>query len=78
MAPHIHGSDVAVAAAVHLLRALPNGSMAEMVFPAHALMTDLVRNPLVVDRTGHIELNERPGLGLELDSPVVTTYRVDG
>jgi D-arabinonate dehydratase len=77
LAPHIHGSAVAVAAAVHLLGAVVNGSMAEMVFPAHPLMADLVREPLVVDRTGHIELTDAPGLGLELDPDVVRRYRVD-
>ncbi len=77
VAPHIHGSAVAVAAAVHLLGALPNGSMAEMVFPAHPLMADLVTAPLLVDRTGHVELPEGPGLGIELDPKVVATYRVD-
>ena len=77
LAPHIHGSAVAVAAALHLLGAVSNASLAEMVFPAHPLMSDLVREPLVVDRTGHIELPERPGLGMELDSKVVAKYRVD-
>jgi len=76
IAPHIHGSAVAVAAAVHLLGAVRNGSMAEMVFPAHPLMAELVREPLVVDRTGHIQLSERPGLGLELNPEVVKRYRV--
>jgi L-alanine-DL-glutamate epimerase-like enolase superfamily enzyme len=76
IAPHIHGSAVAVAAAVHLLGAVRNGSMAEMVFPAHPLMSELVREPLVVDGTGHIQLSERPGLGLELDPDVVKRYRV--
>jgi D-galactarolactone cycloisomerase len=76
VAPHIHGSAVAVAAAVHLLGALPNASMAEMVFPAHPLMAELVREPLVVDRTGHIELTDRPGLGVELDPAVVARFRV--
>ncbi len=47
-----------------------------MVFPAHPLMAELVRVPLVVDRTGHIQLSERPGLGLELDPDVVKRYRV--
>jgi D-galactarolactone cycloisomerase len=77
LAPHIHGSAVAVAAAVHLLGAVSNGSIAEMVFPAHPLMSELVREPLVVDNTGHIELPERPGLGMELDPKVVAKYRVD-
>lgn len=78
LAPHIHGSAIAVAAAVHLLGAVVNGSLAEMVFPAHPLMTDLVRAPLVVDRTGHIELSDQPGLGVELDPRVVRKYRVGG
>jgi D-arabinonate dehydratase len=77
LAPHIHGSAVAVAAAVHLLGAVANGSMAEMVFPAHPLMADLVKEPLVVDHTGHLELSDRPGLGLELDPQVLARYRVD-
>jgi L-alanine-DL-glutamate epimerase-like enolase superfamily enzyme len=77
-APHIHGSAVAVAAAVHLLGAVPNGSMAEMVFPAHPLMADLVKDPLLVDATGSIELNDRPGLGLELNPEIVAKYRVEG
>jgi L-alanine-DL-glutamate epimerase-like enolase superfamily enzyme len=76
LAPHIHGSAVAVAAAVHLLGAVPNASMAEMVFPAHPLMAELVQEPLVVDRTGHIELSDRPGLGVTLDPKVVAKYRV--
>lgn len=76
IAPHIHGSAVAVAAAVHLLGAVRNGSMAETVFPAHALMTDLVKEPLLVDRDGFIELTERPGLGIELDQRVLEKVRV--
>lgn len=77
LAPHIHGSAVAVAAAVHLLGAIPNGSLAEMVFPAHPLMAELAREPLQVDATGHIRLTDAPGLGLELDPAVVARYRAD-
>jgi len=78
IAPHIHGSAVAVAAGLHFLGAVRNGSMAETVFPAHELMTDLVREPLTLDpETGEIELSERPGLGVELDSKTVQRFRVD-
>lgn len=76
LAPHIHGSAVAVAAAAHLLGAVPNASLAEMIFPAHPLMADLARQPLLVDATGHLELSDRPGLGVELDSRVVAKYRL--
>jgi L-alanine-DL-glutamate epimerase-like enolase superfamily enzyme len=50
--------------------------MAEMVFPAHPLMGDLAREPLVVDGAGEIDLGERPGLGIELDPDAVKRYRV--
>lgn len=52
------------------------GKMAEMVFPAHPLMAELVKELLIVDHTGHIELSDRPDLGLELDPLVVARYRV--
>jgi len=78
IAPHIHGSAVAVAAGLHLLGAVRNGSMAETVFPAHELMTDLVREPLTLDpASGKIELSERPGLGIELDAETVERFRAD-
>ena len=78
IAPHIHGSAVAVAAGLHLLGAVRNGSMAETVFPAHELMTDLVREPLTLDpASGEIELSERPGLGIELDAETVERFRAD-
>ena len=76
IAPHIHGSAVAVAAGLHLLGAVRNGSMAETVFPAHELMTDLVREPLTLDpASGEIELSERPGLGIELDPETVQRFK---
>jgi len=77
-APHIHGSAVAVAAAVHILGAIPNASMAETVFPAHPLMADLVKEPLAMDSSGYTTLTDRPGLGLKLDPGVLAKYRVDG
>ncbi|HUF20114.1 MAG TPA: mandelate racemase/muconate lactonizing enzyme family protein [Burkholderiales bacterium] len=77
IAPHIHGSAVAVACALHLLGAVRNGSMAETVFPAHALMTELVKEPYAFDsRSGEIELPDRPGLGIELNPKIVSKYRV--
>jgi L-alanine-DL-glutamate epimerase-like enolase superfamily enzyme len=77
IAPHIHGSAVAVAAGLHLLGAVRNGSMAETVFPAHELMTELVLEPLALDSaTGEIELSERPGLGIELNSKTVKRFKV--
>ncbi|MCH1425052.1 MAG: mandelate racemase/muconate lactonizing enzyme family protein [Burkholderiales bacterium] len=78
LAPHIHGSAVAVAAGLHLLGAIRNGSMAETVFPAHPLMTQLVKEPLTINGdTGDITLSEKPGLGIDLNLDVVEQYRTD-
>ena len=78
LAPHIHGSAVAVAAGLHLLGAIKNGSMAETVFPAHPLMTQLVKEPLAINAdTGDITLSETPGLGIELNLDIVEQYRSD-
>ena len=79
VAPHIHGSAVALAAGLHLLGAIRNGSMAETVFPAHPLMTELVKEPLTIEKdTGDIILSEKPGLGIELNLDVVERYRTTG
>ena len=56
--------------------AVRNGSMAETVYPAHALMTELVKDPFSVDKKGEIELPDTPGLGIELDPKIVKKYRV--
>ncbi|MDA0237997.1 MAG: mandelate racemase/muconate lactonizing enzyme family protein [Proteobacteria bacterium] len=79
VAPHIHGSAIAVAAGLHLLGAIRNGSMAETVFPAHPLMTQLVKEPLNIEKdTGDIILSETPGLGIDLNLDVVDRYRTSG
>jgi L-alanine-DL-glutamate epimerase-like enolase superfamily enzyme len=69
---------VAVAAAVHILGAIPNAGMAEMVFPAHSLMADLGKELLAMDSSGYTTLTDRPGLGLKLDPGVLAKHRVDG
>jgi L-alanine-DL-glutamate epimerase-like enolase superfamily enzyme len=76
-APHIFGSAVALAASLHLLGALPNASMAEISARQQPLRNELLREPLTVDSTGHVELPDRPGLGIELDPRGVKKYRVD-
>ena len=53
--------------------------MAETVFPAHPLMTELVKEPLTIEKdTGDIILSEKPGLGIELNLDVVERYRTTG
>lgn len=77
VAPHIHGSAVAVAAGLHYLAAIPNGTLAEIVYPAHPLIGDLVDHVLEVNQDGEVRLPDKPGLGIELNPKVVGKYRID-
>ena len=77
VALHIFGSAIAVAASVHLMGAIPNASMAEVSMRPQPLRNELVKEPMTVDSTGHIELTDRPGLGMELIPSAVKKYRAD-
>jgi len=65
---------VAVAAAVHLLGAVRNGSMQRPYIP-HALMNETGQGTLLVDRKGDITLSERPARNRPR-SKIVKKYRV--
>ncbi|HET6467924.1 MAG TPA: mandelate racemase/muconate lactonizing enzyme family protein [Geminicoccaceae bacterium] len=74
MAPHTSHSVLSAAANVHLLCAIQNGLIYEAdVAAVNPFRTDLSRVPFeVVD--GHIEPNDRPGLGLEIDEAVLAAH----
>ncbi|MFX0201772.1 MAG: enolase C-terminal domain-like protein [Candidatus Hodarchaeota archaeon] len=76
VAPHIHGSAVAVAAGLHYLAAIPNGYLAEIVYPAHPLIGDLVDHVLDVNQDGEVRLPDRPELGIELNPKTVEKYQI--
>lgn len=76
VAPHIHGSAIAVAAALHYLAAIPNATIAETVYPYHPLMGDLVDHVLDVNKDGNIVLSDKPGLGIELNKKVIEKYQI--
>ncbi len=77
VALHIFGSAIAVAASVHFMGAIPNASMAEVSMRPQPLRNELVKEPMTVDSTGHIELSDRPGIGMELVPDAVKKYRAD-
>lgn len=74
MAPHTSQSVISTAANVHLLCALPHGMIYEADISAVNPWRDvLARNPLrVVD--GHIEPNDKPGLGIDIDETILERY----
>lgn len=84
LSPHVWGSAVGLAAAVHFMAALPAYPHTDnLPFPAlmeydvgwNALRDELLTTPLqAVD--GHVRVPEGPGLGIELDSGALARFRL--
>ena len=72
MAPHNPNGPVACAASIHAAAAMPNFLILE-----HArkppYFENLLQDPLVV-ADGYFELNDRPGLGVELNEDFATAH----
>ncbi len=67
LAPHNPNGPLATAAAVHLLAAVPNAYLLEMVgTPEDLALHERMARPALRPRQGTIALPDRPGLGLEL------------
>jgi len=83
--PHVWGSAVSVAAAVHLLASLPGYPHSDNQPYPQLLEYDVGTNPLRDELLieplhaieGHVPVPDKPGLGIELDPEVVRRYRVD-
>jgi len=83
--PHVWGGAVSVAAAVHLLAALPDyphsdnppyPRLLEYDVAANPLRDELLTEPLRAIE-GHVPVPDKPGLGIELDPEAIRRYRVD-
>jgi L-alanine-DL-glutamate epimerase-like enolase superfamily enzyme len=68
--PHSWTNAIAHAANAHLVAAIPNRVMLETQQIDNPMLTDLVDNPIPVDK-GFIDVPERPGLGIELNEDAV-------
>ncbi len=60
VAPYIHGSAVPVAAALDYLVAIPNGTLADIVYPTRPFTGDLVDHVLEVNQHGELRLRDFP------------------
>jgi len=68
-------SSVACAAALHAATVVPNLAWA-LTLTHTALGEDVAANPVPTAR-GHVDLLDRPGLGIEVDESLVNRHRVD-
>lgn len=77
-APHNPQGPVATAISAHVDAAVPN-FMIQEVFQTYDVewVNDLLVDPVVVE-DGHIEIPQRPGLGVELDMDVVEEHSYTG
>jgi L-alanine-DL-glutamate epimerase-like enolase superfamily enzyme len=78
--PHAYSTGVLLAASVHWVAAIPNGSLVEYTVEESPLATaltgtGLLRNPARAVE-GWMTVPEGPGLGIELDEEMVARYRV--
>lgn len=71
--PHSWTNAIAHAANAHLVAAIPNRVMLETQQIDNPMLTDLVDNPIPVDK-GFIDIPERPGLGIELNEDAVKSH----
>ena len=71
--PHSWTNAIAHAANAHLVAAIPNRVMLEVQQIKNPMLTDLVDNPLPVDK-GFVDVSDRPGLGIELDEAALRRY----
>ncbi|MDP6405245.1 MAG: mandelate racemase/muconate lactonizing enzyme family protein [Alphaproteobacteria bacterium] len=83
LSPHVWGSGVGLAAAVHMLAALPDHPHAwpqpcllEYDVGENALRDEILQQPLALDN-GLMAVPEGPGLGIELDEAALVRYAVD-
>lgn len=74
MAPHTSHSVISAALNAHLLSAIPNGLIYEAdVAKINPFRTDLAK-PAFGVTDGHIEPNDAPGLGLDIDEAMLSEY----
>ncbi len=74
MAPHVWGGPVITAAAMQLDAAVPNFLIQESIYKSGGFFDEIVKEPLKWD-AGDLILDDRPGIGVELDEAKLEQYR---
>ena len=68
-------TGIALAANMHLIASIPNGSLIELDQNPYPFRDELLLSPFhVVD--GYIKLPDTPGLGIEINQAIIDKYRV--
>ena len=75
VAPHSWSDAVAIFANAHVVAGLPHGLTVEVDQTGNPFVDELLVEPLHV-ADGRLQLSDRPGLGVELNSAVIERYRM--
>src|SRR5579859_5395267 len=75
LVPHAFKTGILLAASLHLIAALPNTERIEFSLADSPIRRDLLTEPFRVVG-GHVQVPEKPGLGIEVNPEVVAKYRV--
>jgi muconate cycloisomerase len=68
-------SSLACAAALHIAAALPQIAWG-LTLTSEGLSDDVTTSPIRIVR-GHVEVSDRPGLGIDVDEDRIRRYRRD-
>lgn len=74
MAPHVWGGPVITAAALQIDANIPNFLIQESIYKSGGFFDEIVKQPLHWEG-GDLILEERPGIGVELDESKLEKYR---
>lgn len=75
LAPHVWGGPVITAAAMQIDVNIPNFLIQESIYKSGGFFDEIVKEPLKWE-AGDLILDDRPGIGVELDEAKLETYRV--
>jgi len=74
MAPHVWGGPIITAAALQLDASIPNFLIQESIYKSGGFFSDIVKEPFRWE-DGYLILDERPGIGIELDDTALEKHR---
>jgi len=75
--PHVFSSGVCLAANLHFIASIPNGSLLELDRNENPLRDLLINEALLPDKNAVVHLPQAPGLGIEINLEIVEKYRMN-
>ena len=74
--PHVWGTPIAIAAALHLLAATPGKALLEFDQSANPIREELLEEPIRL-KSGYVDVPKGPGLGINIDEKRIARFIVD-